>query len=332
MHPKKQITPALQALIKAQDGLVTVEQLYAHGFDKHNIYKRTKARVWQRLLETVILTVSGTPTRRQQVVAAWLYAGPEAAVDGADACAWYGVISSRPATTNVHIVVPGDSPIRSEGFVTIRRATAEIQIGDHGLVPYVDVATALIVAARNQRNLPAAIDLLSRGLQRGKVDEQQLADARERIGAKWCAPVDVALAAVGVGIRSPAENDMRDLILTSKVLPEPIWNQWLDLGDGDPELCADALFLDAGLVNEVIGKKYHAWGEAYDDTNARKERVHASGLIMCEATPRRIRQSGGIVLANLERTHGRYAGRGMPPGVRLVPPPEWLRNRGQVAV
>ena len=56
--------------------------------------------------------------------------------------------------------------------------------------------------------------------------------ARESIGDKWCRPVDGALETVGVGVRSPAESDLRKLIRTSPVLPEPQWNVWLDLGDG----------------------------------------------------------------------------------------------------
>ena len=203
----------------------------------------------------------------------------------------------------------------------VRRAAAEIEIGGRGVVPYVDRPTAAIVAARNLRNGRAAVALLSRLLQEGAVSVEALQGARQRIGDKWCGPVDGALIAVGVGVRSPAEEDMRRLILTSRTLPEPSWNQWLRLPDGGPDVCVDGLWADAGLVNEVIGKKYHAWGEQYDDTNARKERLQAVGLIVAEATPIRIRRQGGVVLANLERTYGLYAGRGMPPGVILIDPP-----------
>jgi hypothetical protein len=85
----------------------------------------------------------------------------------------------------------------------------------------------------------------------GIVSVHGLAEARERIGDKWCRGVDGALVAVGVGLRSPAKSDFNDLVATSRVLPEPLWNQWVALADGGPDLCLDALWVEAGLAGEV---------------------------------------------------------------------------------
>jgi hypothetical protein len=122
-------------------------------------------------------------------------------------------------------------------------------------------------------------------------------------------------------LRSPAEKTNRDLILTSRVLPEPRWNQWLDLGDGGPWICADALWEDAGMVEEVLGRKWHAWAEQFENTEARRARLVAADLVVQGATPRQLSSSGATVLARLERTYLLNAGRGMPPGVRLIEPP-----------
>src|SRR3954453_6241254 len=169
-----------------------------------------------------------------------------------------------------------------------------------GHVPYVDAATALIVGARGAPSERAGIALVSRGLQEGIVTVSELAEGRERIGDKWCRGVDGALIAVGVGLRSPAELDARNLILSSRILPEPLWNQWLDVGDGGGLVCIDGLWVDAGMAGEVVGKKYHAWGQQYDDTNARRERLQSAGLEVCEATPVRIRRDRDRVRTSLE--------------------------------
>jgi hypothetical protein len=166
------------------------------------------------------------------LVAAVLFGGSGAAVDGSDACAWYGIAPAGHDPRRVHLVVPRQSGARSRQFVVVRRACAEIRIGARALVPYVEAATALVVAARHCRTTAAAIGVLSRGLRTQLVTVQAPQQAREEIGDKWCRGVDAALMAVGVGLRSPAEKTNRDLILTSRVLPEPLWNQWLDLGDG----------------------------------------------------------------------------------------------------
>jgi hypothetical protein len=271
-------------------------------------------------LPGVILAGNGYPTRRQLLVAAWLWAGIDSAIDGPDACAWYGLTLERHNVQRVHVVVPATSPCRSRDFVVVRRALADIVIGSSGLVPYVDKPTAVLVAARVAADRRHAVAVLSRALQTNLVSVASLLAAREAIGDKWCRGVDEALAAVGVGVRSPLEKRNRDLILTSRLLPEPAWNQWLDLGDGGPGVCADGLWVDAGFVEEVLGKRYHAWGEQFDDTEARRTRMIAAGLIVTGATSQQIRCRQPL-LRRIEQIYALNAGRGMPPGVTLVQPP-----------
>lgn len=315
------LSPALRALIQEQDGVVSKSQLLEHGVSRGSITHRTQQGSWRWLLPGVLSTQTGYPTTRQRVVAAWLWAGPDSAVDGLSACHWYGL--GQQAPTQVDVVVPWDSPARTQFFVVVRRAVSEIVIGDRALVPYVDPPTALVVAARNASSDRAAIALLSRGLQIGLVRERDLFVARERIGDKWCAKADAALAAVGVGVRSPAERDARNLMVSSRLLPEPHWNQWVDLGDGLPPVCLDALWTDAGLVHETNGKRYHAWDLTFEDMQARHDRLTAAGLVVLHNVPTRIRRAGRDVLRDVERTYALYRGRGLPANVRLIDPPDW---------
>jgi hypothetical protein len=316
------VSPRLSALIDEQDGVVTVDQLVTHGFQRGTAFRRMNEGPWQSLLPGVGLVERGRPTRRQLLVAAWLWAGPTSAVDASCACSWYGVKTAPSSSGTVHVVVPWPSNRKSRDFVTVRSSMAEIRIGARGAVPYVDAPTALVVAARNARSPRAAISVLSRGLQEGIVNTNDLRSARERLGDKLCRPVDAALVAVDVGVRSPAEEDARRLLMTSRVLPQIGWNQWLDLGDGRYPVCVDALIEDAGLVHEINGKRYHAWDKSFEDMHARHERIGATGLVVIPSTPLRIRRSGPQVLDNVERTYGFHAGRGMPPGVRLIGPPD----------
>ena len=323
----KKIGPELAQLIGRQDGLATVDQLAAHGFDRASVYRRVKTRQWRRLLPRVILTASGVPTRRQLLIAAGLWGGPAAVIDGPDACAWYGVKPAGFDARRVHVVVPWDAPARSCGFVVVRRSVAEIRIGTAGRVRYVDAPTAFIVAARGSARVEPAIDVLSRGLQTGLVTTDSLHEARQAIGDKWCRGVDGALISVGVGLRSPAEKTNHDLLVTSRILPVPRWNQWLDLGDGLPEVCADALWEDAGLVEEVLGTRWHSWGLQFESTEKRRARMIAVGLVPAGVTPVQLRRAPAEVLERLERTYALNKGRGMPPRVRLIDPPTWAIAR-----
>src|SRR3954452_21647885 len=213
----KQTSPELANLIARQDGIVTVEQLAQQGFDASTLYRRIKSAQWQRLLPTIILTSAGQPTRRQLLIGAALWGGPGCAIDGPDACAWYGLKVGHFDARRVYVVAPWDAPVRSRGFVVVRRACAEITVGESGRLDYVEPATALIVAARCAPSLGSAIDTLSRGLQIGLTNVDDLSRARQLIGDKWCRGVDGALIAVGVGVRSPAEKVNHDLILSSLV-------------------------------------------------------------------------------------------------------------------
>ena len=319
----KPVSPDLAHLIARQDGLATVEQLAAHGFDPSAVYRRIKAGRWRRLLPSVVLSSSGPPSRRQLLIASALWGGSGAVIDGPDACAWYGIKPTTFDPRRVHIVVPRESPARSHGFVVVRRTLAEIRVGHAGLLHYVDPATALLVSARGAKSVATAIDVLSRGLQTALVTAEQLLEARRSIGDKWCRGLDSALLAVDVGLRSPAEKTNHDLIVTSRILPVPRWNQWLDLGDGLSEVCADALWDDAGMVEEVLGKRWHSWGQQFENTEVRRARLVAVGLVPQGVTPLQLRRGRAEVLERPERTYVLNKGRGMPPGVRLIDPPTW---------
>ena len=324
MPRRVEFTPALIALIRAQDGVITAGQLLQHGVGRDPVKHRVGRGHWQRLLPGVLLTHGGEPTRRQRMIAASLWTGEESAIDGMSACAHFGLKLPAFNPELVHMAAPfGETSARSRDWVKVRRSLGEIEVVRTDRLRYVVEPIALLVAAREARSKDAAIAILSRGLQTGLTTTLELQAARLMLGHKWCRRLDAALAAVGVGLRSPAESNLRDLAATSLVLPEPRWNQWLDLGDGGCPVCADALWKDAGMLHEVNGRDYHAWGEAYESTSARTERVTTAGLVHTQSTPLRLLREGPVVLANLERTYLRNDGRGMPPGVRLIDPPSW---------
>ena len=269
----------------------------------------------------VVLTSPALPTRRQRLLAATLWAGDGAVVDAADACAWYGLTPSWFRPAEVQVVVPATSCRRTRGFVVVRRSTGGIVVGDRGLVPYVDPPTAVVAAARCAPNGKSAVAFLSLALQRSLVSVSTLTTGRESFGDKWCRHVDAALLAVGLGLRSPAEKQAHDLFGTSRQLPQPQWNVWLDLGDGGPPVCVDALWEDAGLIGEINGRAYHAWAEQFEYMHRRAARLTAAGLTVMHCTPRQLRQGGPDILRQLERTYARLAGNGLPSGVHPITPP-----------
>jgi hypothetical protein len=315
------MSPVLQSVIDGQDGVVSLAQLEQHGFTASAVQHRVGRGIWMRPLPEIILTATGPPTRRQRLIAARLWAGVDSVVDADDACAWYGLPPQWFRPELVHLVVPDSSSTRQRGFVVVRRSASKIVVGDRGLVPYVNPATAVIACARRAPTAAATLAYLSLALQRGLVTVDDLASARGSFGDKWCRRVDAALVAVGVGVRSPAEKDALKLFRTSRLLPPPQWNVWISLGDGGPPVCVDALWEDAGLVAEINGRTYHAWADQYEKLHRRGARITSSGLTVMHCTPRQLRQHGPETLRQLERTYIRLAGMGLPRGVTLISRP-----------
>ena len=314
---------ALENVVRDQDGVVSLQQLEQHGFPAKVALRRSRDGRWRKLLPGVVLCSAAPATKRQLLLAAWLWTGRHGVVDGCCACSWYGVATDGCSPGHARLVVPGSTAFRSVGFVVVRRALSEVRVGDRGLVPYVDPAMAVLVAARDARSPAAAIAVLSRGLQRGVVTTRSLADARLSIGDKYFRPVDSALLAVGAGVRSVGEEQARRLILTSRVLPPPSWNVWLDLGDGGYPVCVDALWASARLVHEINGRRFHAWDRSFENMHARQERLAAAGLVVLPTTPIRLRRHPADVLASLERAFLANDGRGLPTDVEVIPPPTW---------
>src|SRR5947209_4828301 len=122
------IGPRFRALQEAQDWVISREQVLAHGLTRHVIGRRLRAGEWQVLLPSVYLCQPAEPSRRQLMIGALLYVGPDAAIDAAAACRFHGVRSVAIDDDVVHVVVPWGSPTRSCGYVRVRRTVRPIHV------------------------------------------------------------------------------------------------------------------------------------------------------------------------------------------------------------
>jgi hypothetical protein len=275
-------------------------------------------RRWQVILPGVYATFTGEITQRHKQRAALLHAG-----DGSMLTDLTGLRLHRipylPADPVTRVLVRDDVQRASRDSIVIRRTTrlpppvfldgfpvapAHRALCDF-LLRYPDHRVALAVAA-------AAVQL-------GRVSVSQLIDEARLGPARGRPRLCRVINDLGAGVRSAPENDFRQLVLASRVLPEPLWNCLLRLPDGR-EISPDALFTDAGLVHETNGRKYHSGDEAFDDMQERHDAMTAAGLTVLHNPPHRIRSESGVVIAQVEECHTRDGGRGLPPGVVILRP------------
>lgn len=316
--PRKRLdTDVLNAVVTSQDYVLHRRQAYAHGLSRHAVAHRQSYHGWQEILRNVFLCHGGDPSRRQRLVAALLYAGPDAAIDSDDACAFHGVRAVRPDDSRVHVAVPAGSTARSHSFVVVRRSGAGFGVVSTELLRYVDPATALIATARQRHDSKRVLAILSDGLQRRIVTQDDLTRAHVRGAPKNARATDDALAQLRPGVHAVGEAEFRLLAEASATLPALSYNALLRLPDGQL-VSPDAIALDAGLVHEVNGRSAHARADLFADMQARHDAMTAAGLVVLHNPPARIRREPRQVLGEVERCYARLAGRGLPPGVVLL--------------
>src|SRR4051794_37778692 len=259
----------LPALLAAQDFVIHRDQAVALGLTAGAITYRLRWEHWQVLLPDVYLTISGEASRRQMLVAALLYAGPESAIDDVDACWYHGVRAATVGTDVVRVVAPHGSAARSRDFVVVRRTTAPIMVSRSERLRYLALGPALIAAGRRLHREPRRVlALLSDAVQRRLITPSDLMTAHIQASPRHAGATDAALEHIIAGVRSATEGGFRGLAEASLVLPPLLYNCLLRLPTGE-HISPDALAIDAGLVHETNGRKAHARGDLFEDTMVR---------------------------------------------------------------
>lgn len=308
-------TFALTALLERQHGIVTRHQALDH-FTSSQIDSRL-GRDWQLLLPGVYATFTGTigPVHRRQ--AALLHGGELAQLTDIDALGLQRV-QFVPAHPQIQILVPNDVQRGSRGFVVVRRTTRLPNARAVDGLSVAPVPRALCDFGRRHDNQREVLAVWAAAVQARRTTVEAIAVEIEHGAARGRPRLQRLLDQLLAGIRSLPEADFRDLVLSSQVLPEPLWNRGLELPDGSV-IYPDALWEDAGLIHETNGKLFHSADDDFEQMQRRHDRAVTFGLTALHNTPRRIRGEGREVLYEVEQTWLRLRGRGLPPGVRLLP-------------
>lgn len=150
------------------------------------------------------------------------------------------------------------------------------------------------LARRNVRALMC--EVVQRRRASVPVLQAELAAAPRRGGALARA----ALADIVAGCRSAPECELRDLVRSSRVLPEPRWNRPLP---DHPDIVPDACWPEARLVVEVDSRSFHGFGDAPERTEARRARYAALGWRVLPVSPTRLRRDPHAVRREIEAAY-----------------------------
>ena len=312
-----ELSRPVRDLLARQDGLATRAQLLDHGVSLETV-RWHAGRGWTPVLPRVLLVSGGELTTRRRQVAGLLWAGPTSALAGPTAARHHGVKAADPGG-RVQLVVPAPASPRSFGFATVRRS----QIPDPDVVRIGPIrvsspARACVDAAMATRSPSSRVAILVEAVQRGIATVEELTAVICLLRPRDAHGLKDALAAAGSGAWSVPEVELRDLVCTSAVVPEPWLNPTLVDADGSGLLTPDLWFDEVAMAVMVHSHAYHSQGEDWADTVERDGELVAAGVVVVGVTPHRIRRDPAAVLRRIERTHVTASARPRP-GVTATP-------------
>jgi hypothetical protein len=292
-------------LLTSQRKVLSRAQALSHGVTADSIRHRIRPEGrWQRLLPGVYLTATGEPTWEQKAMAAMLYAGQDSVITGL--AALRGQAIRAPETQVVDVLVPATRRGTGYDFAVLHRTRRmpDSQVCDLAL-RFAPAPRAVADAVRGLTDLAEVRAVVAGVVQQRKATVADLAAELADGPVRGSAPLRAVLAEVADGVRSAAEAEFRELILSS-TLPVPLFNPKLRL-DGEFLAQPDAWWPEHGVAGEVDSREWHLLPEHWENTLARGRRMAAAGITHLHFSPREMHTDPDGLITQIQRAlrHGR---------------------------
>jgi very-short-patch-repair endonuclease len=259
---------------------------------------------WRQVLPRVYATFTGKLTEQQRLMAAWLYAGPDAQISGITALRMHGVRYLPPDGNQVHILVPHQQRIRSTRFVQVHRTTRpDPRAINNGALRVCGVARAVIDTALTCHSLPTVRAMVAHVVQEDLATIEQLRTELGQARRNGSALARIALGEVADGVRSAAEAALRSTLKRSRLLPPIRWNPALHTTGGRRLPTPDAWIDQVALAIEVDSREFHLSPADWERTLARHNQLSRYGAQVLHFPPSEIRRAPAQVLHTVEETY-----------------------------
>jgi len=299
---RREHQPDLSKYFEEQYGIARRDQLVGAIVTDTYLRWRLETRQWQMILPSVYALFRGEPTVEQRAAAGLLYGGADSQLTGAIALRLWG-LRYAPSVERIALLIPKVKRLSSApGFLMLRtdRLTEPTRMDGLSVAP---VFRAVADAARQHIDLRTTRSMVTEAVQRRFATVEELASELENGPRRGSADLRRAISDVAGGARSAPEAELRDLCLTSRVLPEIVWNPQLTGPGGGPLPTPDGWIDDVGLAIEVDSREFHESPELWAKTLRRHNQLTAAGVVVLHITPRDIRRDPGSALALIETTY-----------------------------
>jgi len=308
----------LADLVARQSGVATRKQLLDGGVTIAQI-RWALGRRWRMVLPRVVLLEPGLPSVDQRLMAALLFAGPDAWLAGMTAAAIHGMPGCVVGPP-VQVLVPPHRTPRSVGWVRVARSyLLDERIVTRGPLRVSCRARAVVDAAAGCPDQAAARALIIDAVQQRLVRLDDIAhwvEARSNHGRRL---LRQALAEAAIGAWSVPEADLLGMVNDNSRLPRPWANPTLHDPLGRRLTTPDLWFDDVALAVMVHSRVHHSGVLDWEATVAADEDLRTAGIEVVAVTPASISAEPERVLARIGAAYGRAARRPRPVGVLALP-------------
>lgn len=297
------LSPEIQLLVAAQDGLLHRSQAYSLGMSRARMRWWVARGHWRFVLPAVFATFTGALSTRQRLLAATLYAGPGTQITGAAALRLYGV-RCVPVDAYVRILVPHGRQLRCSGWVRPQR-TRRMDPQPKRIDPLtvVSVPRAVLDAARLCASERPVQSLVTEVLQRGFCTIGELQNELVAGPRQHSAFLRRVLSKSGRAAKAPPPSGASDLFASSRILPPVSWQTCLHAPDGRVLPSPNGWIPEVDLGIEIDpGGRYTAtdgWGPGPDP----HVELALHGAVVLRFTHAQLRADPIGVLRTVEHTY-----------------------------
>lgn len=292
---------AIDALLRATDGIATHTQLAQAGLNRRTTSRWARSGPWQRVLPGVIANHRGPLNRRERRLAAVAYCGPEAVISGEHALDLLAVTGNRITISDqVLVLIPWSQKRLSVDFVTVERSRRPPTTSRRQGLLVAGPARAAADAARHGADLDRTREIFGAVLHQGRCTLEELRREVYDGPNQRSADARRALTEVSAGTRSAGESKIRRLIVDSS-LPQPLWNQVVVV-DGVRVGEADAWWPELGVALEVDSIRWHSTPADIRRTQAKQRRYARAGIVLVSIAPADALSEPGRFLDDLAQT------------------------------
>ncbi|WP_380175625.1 hypothetical protein ACFEMC_09085 [Kineococcus sp. DHX-1] len=275
---------AIDALLRATDGIATHSQLLQAGLHRRTTSRWARSGPWQRVLPGVIANHRAPLSRRERRLAAVAYCGQGAVISGEHALDLLAITGNRITVSDqVLVLIPWSQKRLSVDFVTVERTRRPPTTSRRQGLLVAGPARAAADAARHGADLDRTREVFGAVLHQGRCTLEELRREVYEGPNQRSGDARRVLAEVSAGTRSAGEAKIRTLIVAS-ALPQPLWNQLVVI-DGVRVGEADAWWPDLGVALEVDSIRWHSTPADIRRTQAKQRRYARAGVVLVSIAP-----------------------------------------------